>query len=148
MPNIEQHMLFVMNKSTHGEHSNQPSQTQNKQFNICNILNCLQWYFLCYVVKKTISISQKQLVIKMISIILIHRRVLTQSNVWKWETKRNTNAEQYFTEANYPFKNEPDFSAIGSVIEISGKQPLISFTPDDSIRDTFWYQCRQNLWKN
>ena len=33
-PKIEQHMLFVMDKSIHEEHLSQPLQTINKQFRI------------------------------------------------------------------------------------------------------------------
>ena len=33
-PKIEEHMLIVMDKSTHEEHLSQPLQTNNKQFKI------------------------------------------------------------------------------------------------------------------
>ena len=33
-PKIEEHMLIVMDKSTHEEHFSQPLQTNNKQFKI------------------------------------------------------------------------------------------------------------------
>ena len=33
-PKIEEHMLIVMDKSTHEEHLSQPLQTSNKQFEI------------------------------------------------------------------------------------------------------------------
>ena len=33
-PKIEEHMLIVMDKSTHGEQLSQPLQTTNKQFEI------------------------------------------------------------------------------------------------------------------
>ena len=33
-PKIEEHMLIVMDKSTHEEHLEQPLQTNNKQFKI------------------------------------------------------------------------------------------------------------------
>ena len=33
-PKLEEHMLIVMDKSTHEEHSSQPLQTNNKQFKI------------------------------------------------------------------------------------------------------------------
>ena len=36
-PKIEEHMLIVMNKSTHEEPSSQPLQTNNKQFKIAVI---------------------------------------------------------------------------------------------------------------
>ena len=43
--------------------------------------------------------------------------------------------EEYYTEANYPFKIKPNFSTLGSIIEISSQGPAITFVPDDSIRD-------------
>ena len=33
-PKIEEHMLFITDKSTHGEYLSQPLQTINKQFKI------------------------------------------------------------------------------------------------------------------
>ena len=33
-PKIEEHMLFIMDKSTHEEYLSQPLQTNNKQFKI------------------------------------------------------------------------------------------------------------------
>ena len=37
------------------------------------------------------------------------------------EFKRIVIKEEYFTEANYPFFNKPNFSALGSIIEISSE---------------------------
>ena len=48
-PKIEQHMLIVMEKSTHEEHLSQPLQTNNKQLNIAiTFFNGKQWLFQCY----------------------------------------------------------------------------------------------------
>ena len=47
-PKIEEHMLIVMDKSTHEEHLFQPLQTINKQFKIAvTFLTGLKWYFQC-----------------------------------------------------------------------------------------------------
>ena len=51
------------------------------------------------------------------------------------EIKRNIIDEGHYTEANYPFTIKPNFSTLGSFIEISTQGPLITFIPDDSIRD-------------
>ena len=40
-----------------------------------------------------------------------------------------------FTEADYQFKIQPNFSTQGIIIEVSRQEPLISCIPDDSIRD-------------
>ena len=51
------------------------------------------------------------------------------------EIKRLINDGGHYTEVNYPFKIKPNFSTLGSIIEISTQGPVIAFTPDDSIRD-------------
>ena len=51
------------------------------------------------------------------------------------ENKRIISAEEHFTEENCPFSIKPKFSTLGSIIEISNQQSVISFSPDDSIRD-------------
>ena len=51
------------------------------------------------------------------------------------EIKRIIIDEEHYTEANYPFTIKPNFSTLGSIIEISTQGPVISFLPDDSIRD-------------
>ena len=43
--------------------------------------------------------------------------------------------KEHYTEANYPFTIKQNFSALGSFIEISTQGPVITFVPDDSIRD-------------
>ena len=51
------------------------------------------------------------------------------------EIKRIIIDEEHYTEANYLFKIKPNFSTLGSIIEISTQGPVITFVPDDSIRD-------------
>ena len=50
------------------------------------------------------------------------------------EIKKINIEENYFTEVNYPFLTKPNFSTLGTIIEISKTEPIISFLPDDSIR--------------
>ena len=47
--------------------------------------------------------------------------------------KRINIDEKYYTEANYPFHIRPNFSTLGSIIEIKPQGPLISFVFNDSI---------------
>ena len=42
--------------------------------------------------------------------------------------------EGYFTEADYAFQIKPKFPTLGSNIEVSSQGPLVSFSPNDSIR--------------
>ena len=51
------------------------------------------------------------------------------------EIRRINIDEEQYTEANYPFKIKPNFSTLGSIIEISPQGPIISFMFDDSIKD-------------
>ena len=50
------------------------------------------------------------------------------------EIERNI-IDEHFTEANYPFTIKPNFSTLGSIIEISTQGPVITFVPADSKRD-------------
>ena len=43
--------------------------------------------------------------------------------------------QEYYTEANYPFNIKPNFSTLGSIIEISTQGSVITFVSDDSIGD-------------
>ena len=59
-PKIEEHMLVVMDKTTHKEHLSQPLQTNNKQFKIAITL-LTPYNGIFKVTKKIISsISRKQ----------------------------------------------------------------------------------------
>ena len=49
------------------------------------------------------------------------------------ETKRIIIEKGHYTENNYPFKIKPNFSTLGSIVEIITPGPQISFVSDDSI---------------
>ena len=134
-PKIEEHMLIVMDKSTHEEHLFQPLQTNNKQFKIAvtflsgynGIFNVAnennKFYF-----KKTISDDDGFV---QITIPAGAYEIEALNN----EIKRIIIDEEHYREANYPFKIKPNFSTLGSIIEISPQGPIISFMFDDSIKD-------------
>ena len=50
------------------------------------------------------------------------------------EIKRIIIDKGQYTELNYPFTIKPNFSTLGSFIEISTRGAVITFVPDDSIR--------------
>ena len=139
---IEEHMLIVMDKSTHEEHLPQSLQTNNKQFEIAvtflsgyngifNVTNSnIRFYF-----KKTITDEDGfvQIVIPQGSY-----EIESLNN----EIKRIIIDERHYTEANYPFIIKPNFSALGSIIEISPQGPIINFMFDDSIRDVLGFNAR------
>ena len=131
-PKIEEHMLIVMDKSTHEEHLFQPLQTNNKQFKttvtflsayngIFNVTNSNNKFYFFK------SISDED-----------HIQISIQPGVYEIEAlnneiKRIIIDEERYTEANYPFIIKPDFNTLGSVIEISSQGSVISFVPNDSI---------------
>ena len=134
-PKIEEHLLIVMDKSTHEEHLHQTLQTNNKQFKIAvtfltgynGIFNLTNKNNKFYFIK---SITDEDGYIQ-ITIPPGAYEIEALNN----EIKRIIIDEEYYTEANYPFKIKPNFSTLGSIIEISSQKPAIRFVPDDSIRD-------------
>ena len=134
-PKIEEHMLVVMDKSTHEEHLSQALQTNNKQFKISvtfltgyngifNVTNANKKFYF------TNSYSDEDGFIQ----ITISPRAYELENLNN-EIKRIIIEEEHYTEANYPFTIKPSFSTLGSIIEISTQGPVITFVPDDIIRD-------------
>ena len=51
------------------------------------------------------------------------------------EIKRIIIDEEHYTEETYPLTIKPNFSSLGSFIELPTRRPVITFPPDDSIRD-------------
>ena len=141
-PKIEEHMLIVMDKSTHEEHLSQPLQTNNKQFKVAitfltgynGIFNVTnennKFYF-----KKTNT--NEDGFIK-ITILPGAYEIESLNN----EIKRIIIDEEHYTEAKYPFTRKPNFSTLGSFIEISPQGPIISFMFDDSIKDLLGFNAR------
>ena len=134
-PKIEEHMLIVMNKTTHEEHLSQPLQRDNKQFKVAvtfltaynGIFNITdknnKFYFAKSITDDDcfIQISIPNGAYEIESLDEEFRRLIIDSG--------------YYNTTNYPFKIKPSFSTLGSIIEISTQGPVITFVPDDSIRD-------------
>ena len=132
-PKIEEHLLVVMDKSTHEEHSAQPLQTNIKLFEIAvNFLSVYNGIFNVtssnnrFCLKKSITDSddfiQINIPIGAYEIESLHD-----------EIKRIIIDEEHFTESDYPFQIKPNFSTLGSIIELSPHGPIISFVLIDSI---------------
>ena len=132
---IEDHMLIVMDKSSHEEHLFQPLQTNNKRFKIAvtfltgyigifNITNSNNKFYF----KETISDDDG-----------FNKRTAPpgayEIEAKDKEIKRIIIDQKHYTEANYPFKIKPKFSILGPIIEISPQGPIISFMFDDSTKD-------------
>ena len=135
-PKIEEHMLNVLDKSTHEVHLSQQLQIINKQYNL--IVTFLTGYNgisidsnsikrFCF----TVSINDDGF---NVFFVFIGACELESSND---EIKRIFIQDSYFTEENYPFIIKPKVSTLGTIIEIQpnfiGTQ--ISFVHDDTFRD-------------
>ena len=139
---IEKHMLIVMDESTHEEHLSQPLQTNHEQYKkavtfltgyngIFNITNKIKKF---YFIK---SITDKDGFIQ-ITILPGANEIEALNN----GIKRIIIDEEHYTEAKYPFKIKPNFSTLGSIIEISTQGPVSTFVPDDSSRDLLGFNER------
>ena len=132
---IEEHMLVVMDKSTHEEHLSQSLQTNNKHFKIAvtfltgyngnfNVTNSKNKF----IVKKQITGSDD----------FIHITIPQGSyriEILNDAIKRIIIDGEHFTESDYPFQIIPIFSTLGSIIGISPQGPIISFVFDDGIQN-------------
>ena len=130
-PKIEEHMLIIMDKSTHEEHLNQPLQTNNKQFKIAiTFLSAYNGIFNVNSKNNNFYFKKNLLDEDFIQIIIPQGAYEIES--LDSEIKRILIDKEHYTESNYPFKIKPNFSTLGSVIEIT--QPgIIGFVFEDSI---------------
>ena len=131
-PKIEEHMLIVMDKSTHEEHLSQPLQTNNKQFKLAvTFLSAYNGIF------NVTNSNNKFYFLKSVTdddyIKITIRPGVYEIEALNNEIKRIIIDEEHYFEENYPFIIKPDFNTLGSIIEISPQGPIISFAPDDSI---------------
>ena len=132
-PKIQEHMLIAMDICSHEEQLAQLLQTNNKQFK--NAVKFLSVYNGTFIVTDKInkfhfakSITDKDGFIQ----ITIPPDAYEIESLNE-EIKSIIFEEVYFTEADYPFMIEPNFSTLGSIIETSRQDPIISFLPDDSL---------------
>ena len=132
---IEEHMLIVMDKSTHEEHLSEPLQIYNKQFKLAvtfltgyigffSITNSNNKFHL----KKSIPDGDDFI------------QITIPSGAYEIESlndeiKRIIIDEGHYSEEEYPFMLKPNFSTLGSFIEIQPLGPIISFVFEDSIRN-------------
>ena len=137
-PKIEEHMLIVMDKSTHEEHLSQPLQTNKKQFKIAlTYLTCYNGIF------NITSKNNKFYFInpaKEIVMITIPRGAYELENL-DLEIKRIIIEEGHIAEDSYPFSIKPNFSTLGSIIEITNPNFYIDFTYDNTIRDLLGFDA-------
>ena len=131
-PKIAEHMLIVMDKSTHEELLPQTLQTNNKQFKIAvpflagynGIFNVTisnnKFYF-----KK--SLMDEDFI--QITIPPAAYEIKTLSN----ELRRIIIDKGHYTESDYPFHIKSNFSTLGSIMKIKPQGATIGFVFKDTI---------------
>ena len=141
-PKIGEHMLVVLDKSTHEGHLSQPLQTNNKHFLIdvtflsgyngfFNVTNTNKKFYF----KRTITDEDG-----FIQITIIPGAYEIES--LNDEIKRIIIDEGHYTEDEYPFMLKPNFSTLGPIIETSPQGLIISFMFDDNIKDLLGFNAK------
>ena len=137
-PKIEEHMLIVMVKSTHEEYLSQPLQTNNKQFKLA--ITFLTGYNGIF----NITIKNNKFYFinpanEIVMITIPHGAYELES--FDLEIKRIIIEEGHITKDFYPFSIKPNFSTLGSIIEITDPNFSIDFTYDNTIRDLLGFNA-------
>ena len=130
---IEEHMLIIMDKSTHEEHLFQPLQTNNKQFKIAVTFSSAYNGIFNVTSKNNKFYFTKSITDDDHFILITIPPGSYEIESLNDEIKRIIIVDEHFTSENYPFKIKPNFSTLGSIIETSNQESAISFRPDDSI---------------
>ena len=142
---IEEHMLIVMDKSTHEEHLSQPIQTKNKQIKIA--ISFLSAYIGIFnVTNRNNKFHFKKALIDEDFIQIRIPEGAYEIESLSDEIKRILIDKEYFTEVNYPFTVKPNFSTLGSFVEISSQGPIIGFVFDDSFGNILGFN-ESTLWE-
>ena len=133
-PKIEEHMLIVMDKSTHEELLSQPLQTNNKQFRIAvTFLNAYNGIF--SITNKNDKIYFKKQIIEEDFIQITVPTGAYEIESLNEELKRIIIDKCYFSEKDYPFTIKPTFSTLGSIFLNQAQRPKIGFVFDDTVGD-------------
>ena len=131
-PKIEEHMLIVVDKSTHEEYLFNPLQTNIKQYKLAvSFLSAYNGIF------NDTNRNNKFHFLKSITdddhIKINIRPGVYEIEVLNNEIRKNNIDGGHYTELDYPFYLKPDFNTLSSIIEISPQGPVITFVPNDSI---------------
>ena len=131
-PKIEEHMLIIMDKSVHEEHLFEPLQTNNKQFKVAVFLSGYNGIF--NVTSKNNKFYFKKSIIEEDFIQITIPSGAYEIESLNEEIKRIIIDKEYYTDENYPISIKPNFSTLGSIIEINPEgSVVIGFVFDDSI---------------
>ena len=125
-------MLIIMNKSTHEEHLSQPLQTNNKKFKIA-VTFLTGYNGLFNVTNDHNKFYFKQAIQDEDFIQIRIPPGAYEIESLNDEIKRIIIEKGHYRENSYPFKIKPNFSTLGSIVEIVTPGPQISFVFDDCI---------------
>ena len=131
-PKIQEHMLIIMDKSTHEEHLSQPLQTKNKQNKIA--VTFLSAYKIIF----NITNSNNKIYFKKGNKDEDFIKLRIPPGAYEIESlddeiRRIIIEKGPESESDYPFRIKPNFSTVGSIVEILTPGPQNSFVFDDSI---------------
>ena len=131
-PKLEEHTLFVMDKSTDEEHLSHPLRTKNKQ-PILAVTFLTDYSGIVFVKNKNFKFIFMA-VFEKTEYNVVQEAYEIQSLNGKIE--RIIIEEGFITKEDYPFTFKPNFSNLGSVIGILPERRWqIGFVQDDSLRD-------------
>ena len=128
---MKEHVLVVMNKSIHEENLSQPLQTTNKQFKIA-ITFLTAYYDIFNVTDKNNKLYFRKSITDEYTQITVPKGAYEIESLDN-EIKRIIIDGGHYTKINYPITIKPNFSTLGSFIEINTQGPIITFKPADSI---------------
>ena len=125
-------MLINLDKSTHEEHLAQRLQTNNRQFKI--VVTFSTGYNGIF----NITTQNNKFYFKKALIDEDFTQISIPPGAYEIESlddefKRTIIDKNLYTEANYPIKTQPNFSTLGSIVEILQQGPIIGFVFDDDI---------------
>ena len=144
-PKIEEHMLFVVDKSFHEEHLSQPLQTNNKQFKIA-VIFLTAYNGIFNVTNKNNKFYFKEQPIEENFFRLTIPPGAYETESLNEELKRIIIDEGYYSENDYPCTIKPIFSTLGSIIQIKTQGPIVGFVFDDTIGDLLGFN-ETMLWE-
>ena len=135
-PKIEEQMFIIMDKSIHEEPLPQPFQTNNEQFTLA--VTFLPGYNGIFSVtdKNNKFYFAKSITDDGFLPITLSPGAYEIESL-NFEIKRIIIDEEHFTGTEHPFTTKPIFSTLGSIIEVSRQGTLISFLPNDSLRNFY-----------
>ena len=142
---IEEHMLIVMDGSKHEEHLFQPLQTNFEQLKIA--VTFLTGYNGIF----NVTSSKNKFYFKKPLIDDDFNQNRISEGPYEIESLNNEirriNIDKgHYIQANYQFTIKPNFSTLGSIVEISPQGPIFGFVFDDSISNLLGFN-ETILWE-